>query len=107
MLVQSDGGAAIAIDAVQRAPLGPSKVIIRLRGRCRDPVPGIEDGVNLVVEADGRIHRFPALGDSHVIRGQAWSFSFAVPAWFEPRIDGRMMLAVGDTIVPVEDPSIT
>jgi chromosome segregation ATPase len=60
----------------------------------------------LVIEADGRRHRFPVTPEPRITRFQqpgAWTASFALPAWLEPFLARRAFLQLGTLAIPVHE----
>ncbi len=90
----------VQIDGAQCSALGEGELQIRVigrwMGRGRAPVAR----AMLVVEHDGRRHRFPALPQprrSRLLSGAAdWSAAFTVPAWVGSQLEDNSSLRVGD-----------
>jgi hypothetical protein len=60
----------------------------------------------LVIEAEGRRHRFPAMPEPPSVGGTGpglWRLSFTVPGWMAPEL-GRTWLQFGTVIVPLPVP---
>lgn len=92
------------VDSVECSPLGREKVVIRLTGTWRGRRRAPDGRALLVVEADGRRHRFPAIPEprrARVGRPGMWAASFALPAWLEPRLGGQMSLWLGNVAIPL------
>jgi hypothetical protein len=94
----------LEIEAVECTRVG-GELHVRLQGRWlrrRRPPKRME---LLVAEDDGQHHRFRAIREARKPRigrpTRRWSGSFALPAWLEPRLSGRMTLSIGDALVPV------
>lgn len=87
-------------------------VCLRISGRWLDPAGASEEEL-LVVQVDGRRHRFTARRESKSESGSgsagglplSWSASFTLPAWAEPRYDGQAALWLGDAVIPVPPPT--
>jgi predicted nucleic acid-binding Zn-ribbon protein len=96
----------LAIDRVDSARAEGDSVRLRLSGRWLGTGhPGEHDAL-LVVQLQGRRHRFPAIsegGDTPLPPG-AWVASFTLPAWAEPRQPGQAALWVGNAVIPVPPP---
>lgn len=99
----TDVRAPIRVDLVECTPAG-EKVIARLEGSWLGPRS--DDGALLVIEAEGRRHRFPALPPKRFTRrGRAedWRATFEVPAWLEPYLRGHAELVLGNVTVQLPD----
>ncbi|MFL5862818.1 MAG: hypothetical protein ACJ780_18915 [Solirubrobacteraceae bacterium] len=96
----------LAIDRVDRARGEKSGVSLRLTGRWLRPVDAAQRAPLLVVEVQGRRHRFAPHGGAHAGESAAgqWAATFNLPSWAEPRRDGQAALWVGTSIVPVPLP---
>jgi TolA-binding protein len=95
---------AIAIEAVDWAPGGDEKVTISVRGRWRRRRPVLSGQPVLVVEAEGRRHRFPATPEPPSVGGAppgGWQMTFSVPALLAPHLGGRAWLQLGVAVVPL------
>jgi hypothetical protein len=93
---------SLEIDQIETSALGPEKVVVRIVGRWRGRRRASDERAFLVVESDGRRHRFPAMPEprrSRFGRPGQWGASFAVPAWLEPRLGREMSLWVGNSAV--------
>jgi DNA repair exonuclease SbcCD ATPase subunit len=73
---------------------------LRIAGRWLDPSSADEEEL-LVVQIDGRRHRFPGTRDPEPPGSDGWSASFTLPAWAEPRHDGQAALWLGNAVIPV------
>jgi hypothetical protein len=94
----------LEIERSESSLQGIDRVLIRLAGRWRDPERPHEGKELLVVEVEGRRHRFPALAEPEhaaVLVAGGWTASFALPAWAEPLEDGQASLWLGNAVVPV------
>ena len=97
---------ALEVDAVECSPVGRGKVLVRVQGRWRGGRRrALDSRTMLVVEDEGRRHRFPAVPQPRRPRigrgGSGWSASFSIPAWLAPHLEGQMTLSIGDSRVPV------
>lgn len=94
----------LELESVHVDALAGDRVLVRLKGRWRRRSRNPEARAMLIVEVEGRRHRFPAIPQPRRMRlgsPTGWGASFALPAWLRPRLDGHMSLTVGDAIVPV------
>ena len=93
----------VAIDRVDRARGDDDGIRLRLTGRwLRSDQAGEQDPL-LVIQLQGRRHRFPARrghGAPSLPPG-AWEATFTVPAWAEPRREGQAAVWVGNAVVPI------
>jgi hypothetical protein len=108
-------GLPLDIDRIERARAEGNCVELRLTGRWLDPGAADEEEL-LVVQIEGRRHRFPGTRDEGVSRdsaaeevgsrapGSAWAASFTLPDWAEPRHEGQAALWLGSAVVPVPLP---
>jgi hypothetical protein len=57
----------------------------------------------LVIQIEGRRHRFPAEHDAHAaeLPGGRWRATFSLPDWAEPRHEGQAAVWIGNAVVPV------
>jgi hypothetical protein len=99
----------LVIDRVDSARSDGDSVRLRLTGRwLGDGDPGEHDPL-LVVQLQGRRHRFPA-GDAQTnlpassAAAGAWVASFVLPAWAEPRQHGQAAIWLGNAVIPVPPP---
>ncbi|MGZ4177419.1 MAG: hypothetical protein ACXVUX_14475 [Solirubrobacteraceae bacterium] len=92
----------LAIDRADRARTEDGGVALRLSGRWLRPPATDQNEPLLVVQVQGRRHRFPASGDGD---GQTdngtWAATFRLPSWAEPEREGQAALWVGTAVVPV------
>ncbi len=103
-------GQPLEIDRIERARAERGSVQLRLRGRWLDPAAAEEEEL-LVVQIEGRRHRFPGTREEDVRDGHAagagasrWAASFTLPDWAEPRHEGQAALWLGSAVVPVPPP---
>jgi hypothetical protein len=100
----ADNEVALEIDQIETSALGREKVAVKVVGRWLGRRRPPDARAFLVVESDGRRHRFPAMPEptrTRLGRLGEWEASFAVPAWVEPRLGGQSSLWVGNTVVPL------
>jgi hypothetical protein len=91
----------LSIDRVDFTRADRDGVDLRLTGRwLRDAGPGAPEPL-LVVQVQGRRHRFTAAPDEHPLPPDAWRATFRIPAWAHPRHEGQAALWVGTSVVPV------
>jgi hypothetical protein len=96
----------LAIDRVDSARGDGDSIRLRLTGRWLGAGhPGEHDAL-LVVQLQGRRHRFPAMLDppGATLPPGAWAASFTLPAWAEPRQHGQAALWLGNAVIPVAPP---
>lgn len=89
----------LQINAAECQPLGDEKLQVRLYGSWRERARVPLERPMLVVVADGRKHRFPAIPQprrSRASAGSDWSAGFTVPAWIGPRLEGNSSLHFGE-----------
>ena len=95
----------VRVEHVQSSRSAPGETRLRLSGRwlTRDGATELDEQL-LVIQLEGRRHRFPADPDprpSAELEPGLWSATFTVPAWAEPRHDGQAALWIGNSVVPV------
>jgi len=104
-MTELPGSAAVGIEAVEWVSEGGGNLIIRITGRWRRRRPVASSGqATLVVEAEGRRHRFGALPEPPSLTGASpgmWQLRFSVPAALAPDLGGRTWLQFGTVIVPL------
>jgi hypothetical protein len=96
--------AALGIEAVEWLAEGGENLTVRVTGRWRRRRPTWTGQPLLVMEAQGRRHRFPAMPEPPSLSGTApgmWRMSFAVPAALAPHIGSRGWLQLGAVVVPL------
>ncbi len=89
----------VEIQGAQCLSLGDGKVQVRVVGRWVGHGRAPATRPMLVVEGDGRRHRFPALAQPRrprLMGGADWSAAFTVPAWVASKLEGETSLRVGD-----------
>jgi hypothetical protein len=96
----------VAIDRVDRTRGDGDGIRLRLTGRWLGPGEAEHAEPLLVVQLQGRRHRFPPTRDegARPLAPGAWEANFTLPSWAEPRQDGQAALWVGNTVVPVPLP---
>ena len=97
------GSSAVAIETVEWSPVTGGNLSVRITGRWRRRRPVSTGQPTLVIEAEGRRHRFPAMPEPPSVGGTGpglWRLSFTVPGWMAPEL-GRTWLQFGTVIVPL------
>jgi hypothetical protein len=106
------GTTSVGIESVEWLDGGAGNLTVRITGRWRrrrglvgaDSVP--PRPTMLVIEIDGRHHRFPATPEPVSVSGPSpgmWRLSFSVPATIAPQL-GHTWLAFGSVTVPLPTP---
>ncbi len=103
MTTRAPAPTPLAIDLIESAPLTTDTVRLKLTGRWLDPA-GAEQEELLVVQVQGRRHRFTASREPPSEDPEHWSASFTLPSWAEPRHDGQAALWLGSSVIPVPPP---
>jgi hypothetical protein len=93
-------GSPLEIARIESSRADGDTVALRLSGRWLDPAQADEEEL-LVVQVQGRRHRFPAIRDPQSAGSEGWSASFTLPHWAEPRHDGQAALWLGSSVIPV------
>src|ERR1700729_3912265 len=94
----------VAIDCVDCTRAAREGVALRITGRwLRDAEPGATEPL-LVVQVQGRRHRFAGARDGHPLPPDLWQATFRIPEWAHPRQEGQAALWVGTSVVPVPLP---
>jgi hypothetical protein len=99
----------IAIDRVDRARGEGESVRLRLSGRWLGPGDPADHDPLLVVQLQGRRHRFPASrepADASGVPG-AWRADFLIPSWAVPSRPGQAAVWVGNAVIAVGPPGST
>ena len=97
------GTSAVAIETVEWSAVSGGNLNVRITGRWRRRRPVSTGQPTLVIEADGRRHRFPAMPEPPSVGGTGpglWRLSFTVPGWMAPEL-GRTWLQFGTVVVPL------
>jgi hypothetical protein len=101
------GTAAVGIETVEWLDAGGGNLTVRVTGRWRRRRPASTGQVMLVIESDGRRHRFPAMPEPPSLGGAGpgmWRLSFSVPGWLAPGLGGQAWLSLGTVTVPLPAP---
>lgn len=93
----------LEIDRVHGSRPSAGEIRLVLGGTWRGDGGAPRQDVLLVVQVEGRRHRFPAERDqrSIVAAPGRWQATFAVPDWAQPRQEGQAAVWIGDSVVPV------
>jgi hypothetical protein len=97
------GSSAVAIESVEWSSVTAGNLNVRITGRWRRRRPVSTGQPTLVIEAEGRRHRFPAMPEPPSVGGTGpglWRLSFTVPGWMAPEL-GRTWLQFGTVVVPL------
>ncbi len=97
----------VAIDRVDCTRSDRDGVHLRLTGRWLGDVEPSATEPLLVVQVQGRRHRFAAERDGHPIPPGAWEATFRIPPWAQPRHAGQAAIWVGTAVVPVPPPGVS
>jgi hypothetical protein len=103
------GTAAVGIETVEWLDGGSGNLIVRVTGRWRRRRPASTAQVTLVIESEGRRHRFPAMPEPPSVGGTGpgmWRLSFSVPGSLAPALGGQIWLALGTVTVPLPAPGV-
>ncbi len=104
MLETKDADYPLEVESVESSPLGGDRIVVRLEGHWRGRPRASLEGVMLVVEANGRRHRFPSIPQprrSRLGRPGTWSGNFALPTWLGSHLEGNASLKLGDVTIPI------
>ena len=93
----------VAIDRVDCTRADRDGVELRLTGRWLGTAEAGSEPL-LVVQVQGRRHRFTPAPDGHPLPPGAWEARFRIPPWAQPRHEGQAALWVGTAVVPVPMP---
>lgn len=93
----------LEIDRVHGSRPSAGEIRLVLSGSWRGDVAHPADEPLLVVQLEGRRHRFPAEDDQRAgeVPVGRWRATFAVPDWAEPRHEGQAAVWIGNSVVPV------
>ena len=97
------GTSAVSIESVEWSAESGGNLNVRITGRWRRRRPVSTGQPTLVIEADGRRHRYPAMPEPPSVGGTGpglWRLSFTIPGWMAPEL-GRTWLQFGTVIVPL------
>src|SRR6185437_7016648 len=97
------GTSAVSIESVEWSAEGAGNLTVRITGRWRRRRPVSTGQPTLVIEAEGRRHRYPAMPEPPSVGGTGpgvWRLSFTIPGWMAPEL-GRTWLQFGTVIVPL------
>jgi hypothetical protein len=96
----------LAIDTAECSPAERDTVIVRVSGRWRGRRHGDENRAVLLVESDGRSHRFhpvPEPRRHRLGRSDGFGASFVLPASLVPALMGDLSLWLGDDVVALPE----
>jgi hypothetical protein len=93
----------LEIDRVHGSRPSAGEIRLVLSGSWRGDIADPADEPLLVVQLEGRRHRFPAENDQRAAEVPVgrWRATFAVPDWAEPRHEGQAAVWIGNSVVPV------
>ena len=92
----------LEIDDGQRARASAGEIRLRVSGRWLiGHAPTDADEALLVVQIEGRRHRFPPAFDPQQPAPGRWTATFVIPGWAEPRRDGQAALWIGEAVIPL------
>jgi hypothetical protein len=94
----------LGIDSVEWFAEGEHNVTVRVAGRWRRRRPTWIGRPLLVIEEEGRRHRFPAMPEPPGVTGTApgtWRMTFSVPASLAQYLRGSAWLKLGVTVMPL------
>ena len=97
------GTSAVSIESVEWSAESAGNLTVRITGRWRRRRPVSTGQPTLVIEADGRRHRYPAMPEPPSLGGTGpgvWRLSFTIPGWMAPEL-GRTWLQFGTVVVPL------
>jgi predicted nucleic acid-binding Zn-ribbon protein len=94
----------VAIERVDCTRSDRDGVTLRLTGRWLGDAETIGTDPLLVVQVQGRRHRFAPERARHPPPAGAWQATFRIPPWAQPRHEGQAALWVGTSVVPVPLP---
>lgn len=90
------------IDDVQHLRETAGEIRLRVSGRWRGAAPPSDaESALLVIQIEGRRHRFAPVQDVGPPAPGRWTASFVVPGWAEPRREGQAALWIGEAVVPI------
>jgi len=106
MTASAAADSPIAIDRVERARGEGENVRLRLSGRWLGPGDPADHDPLLVIQLQGRRHRFPASrepADDPGVPG-SWRADFSIPSWAVPSRAGQAAVWVGNAVIAVGPP---
>lgn len=90
------------IDDVQHLRETAGEIRLRVSGRWRGAAPPSDaESALLVIQIEGRRHRFAPVQDVGPPALGRWTAAFVVPGWAEPRREGQAALWIGEAVVPI------
>jgi hypothetical protein len=96
----------VAIDRVECTRSDRDGIELRLTGRWLGAAESGGSEPLLVVQVQGRRHRFTPARDGHGLPPGGWEATFRIPPWAQPRHEGQAALWVGTSVVPVPLPGV-
>jgi len=94
--------APLDIDDVQHLRETAGEIRLRVSGRWRgETAPSDAQSALLVIQIEGRRHRFAPVHAPGASAQGRWTASFVVPGWAEPRREGQAALWIGEAVVPI------
>jgi hypothetical protein len=99
----------VAIDRVDCTRSDRDGIELRLTGRWLGAAEPGGSAPLLVVQVQGRRHRFTPARDGHGLDPTPparWEVTFRIPPWAQPRHEGQAALWVGTAVVPVPLPGV-
>jgi len=92
----------LEIEDVQHLREAAGEIRLRVSGRWRATTPPSDaESALLVIQIEGRRHRFAPVPDAGPPASGRWTASFVVPGWAEPRREGQAALWIGEAVVPI------
>jgi len=107
MTESASADAPVAIDRVDYTRNDPGGIDLRVTGRWLGGGEPAGSEPLLVVQIQGRRHRFAPARDGHPVTPGAWEATFRLPPWAQPRHEGQAALWVGTAVVPVPVPGMS
>jgi hypothetical protein len=93
----------LQVESVSSSPLGEDRLVVRIEGRWEGRKRPHVDEAMLVVENEGRRHRFPVIPQEgqpkRLKRHESWSGSFDLPSWLGDHLKGQTSLRLGDATI--------
>jgi hypothetical protein len=94
----------VAIDRVDCTRSDRDGIEMRLTGRWLGGAEVSGSEPLLVVQVQGRRHRFTPAPDGRPLPPGGWEATFRIPPWAQPRHEGQAALWVGTSVVPIPLP---